>query len=503
MTDFSLKNSKSAIVSQSPSPKVAIIDQDTELSVITLGFESDDSNLLQGYAFSFGTDDSSGSFDVTIYPQESKGLQFGGKFNTNGYVKEYLFDVIKTFMIVKIWENKNDTCPSFIGVIHSKKFVAQAGANTNRRISISGTSVAGLVSTLKINLSFRASAISKQLVSQEALDKKLTVTLNDKTNLSEIFGAIWEAVSDLAGKYHNLTTPKIIEYINKWSQNAYGSRGSLPSMFSIEESKLKYPIACIFNGSDSDSFWDIIGKVLPSPIYEKFAISNGSGIIIRIREAPFDCAGNAYDGNTDAWNSLERIRIKSERVKDFQIEQNDNEVYTAFFAYLSGAAVSQDFALTLASQTDALGSADFVTSAEKFSKYGYRPLEVSFNGYGIAENKQTSGEQNASDLDMMKNMSLRMRHWFENLDTMLSGSITLATDFSEKKENRIFVGKKVSFLHGDFYVTKETHSWNYGGNPETKLTVTRGGDYSSGKYAELKNVTERYIELKKLIDDNK
>lgn len=503
MTDFSLKDSKSAIISQTPSPKIAIIDQDTSLSVVTFGFEADDSNFLQGYSFSFGTDDSSGSFDVTLYPQESKGVQFGGKFNKNGFVKEYLFDVIKPFMIVKIWENRNDTCPSFVGVIHSKKFVAQAGANTNRRINISGTSIAGLVSTLKINLSFRASAISKQLISQEALDKKLTVTLNDKSNLSEIFGAIWESVSELAGKYHNLTTPKIIEYIEKCSQDAYGSKGSLPSMFSIEESKLKYPVACIFNGSDSDSFWDIIGKVLPTPIYEKFAVSSGSGIIIKIREAPFDCTGNAYDGNTGAWNSLEKISIKSELVKDFQIEQSDNEVYTAFFAYLAGAAVSQDFALALASQTDALGAADFVTSAEKFSKYGYRPLEISFNGYGIAENKQAGGEQNTSDLDMMKNMSLRMRYWFENLDSMFSGSVTLATDFSEEKDNRIFVGKKISFLHGDFYVTKETHSWNYGGNPETKLTITRGGDYSNGKYAELKNVTERYIELKKLLDAGK
>ena len=44
------------------------------------------------------------------------------------------------------------------------------------------------------------------------------------------------------------------------------------------------------------------------------------------------------------------------------------------------------------------------------------------------------------------------------------------------------------------------HTWNFGGNPETKLTVSRGGDYSKKKFAQLKGITKRYSIFKKLLE---
>jgi signal peptidase I len=85
----------------------------------------------------------------------------------------------------------------------------------------------------------------------------------------------------------------------------------------------------------------------------------------------------------------------------------------------------------------------------------------------------------------MNNLSVRLKEWYCHLDEMYEGSIMLATDI---KENIPKVGDIVRFLGGAFYVIASEHHWNYGGNPETVLSVSRGSNYErvTGKHIDKK-----------------
>jgi hypothetical protein len=83
---------------------------------------------------------------------------------------------------------------------------------------------------------------------------------------------------------------------------------------------------------------------------------------------------------------------------------------------------------------------------------------------------------------------------------MYTGSITLATKIErsdQEKEWILCAGEKISFAGGEFYVIASEHRWNYGGNPETVLSISRGGKYDAGgSFSPLVNVAKCYQEFK-------
>jgi hypothetical protein len=90
-------------------------------------------------------------------------------------------------------------------------------------------------------------------------------------------------------------------------------------------------------------------------------------------------------------------------------------------------------------------------------------------------------------------------YWYSRLDEMYSGSITLITDFNEPKNNPR-AGCRAGFMGGEFYINQANHSWNFGGTPTIKLTVSRGmiydnGKMKAGKEGVIKNVGGRFSEL--------
>ena len=97
-------------------------------------------------------------------------------------------------------------------------------------------------------------------------------------------------------------------------------------------------------------------------------------------------------------------------------------------------------------------------------------------------------------------------NWYGHLEEMLKGTITIATIVNKeesKDEKTPMCGEIVSFLGGEFYVNEVEHTWNFGGNPETKLTVSRGGNYEKKKFAPLEGITKRYVLFKQLLDTAK
>lgn len=475
----------SQYISQAPQPIVRIVafdpktnKEDTENTIELRPSDTDkEKNILQNYSFKYSTSDTDGQFSLTLYP------------GNVGKEEIPIFDMIKPLQIVYIYErDKEAKIPDFVGVINRKKFVAQAGSGL--RISVTGKSVASFISRFKISLNLNAMSITNQLESQEALSVALTASFakGGIKKVSEVLKEIWNYSKLCASKCLKISNPDMEKYVSKYLGDNF---------FSFDnEIELAYPLASIFNGQNTIMFWDIVSGIIPYPVYEKFAFIDKSGKTkIKIREVPFDCSGDGL--GYSSWDKLEKdeTEIDPAIVKGFDFELSDDEVYTAFFSYVIGTPIEQDKALRLAAQTGGYGNQALEIYKKKAGIYGYSPLTVSFNGYGVPE-KDTKKEQDKRS-QSYKDLNKRIMNWYGRLDEMFKGTITLSTIVREQMP---MCGEIVSFLGGEFYVNETEHSWSFGGNPETKLTVSRGGDYSTKKFAPLKNITKRYSIFKKLLE---
>jgi len=484
-----------AVSYQSPQPEVVIWRPDK--SGTPLCFDISKRTLLQAYSFGNSINDEKGRFSLTFYP--------GDEENFIG-LDDAIFDEIHVMDIVEIYETNNhfiqkphyeqgittpniivkEVVPTFTGVIREKKFATQKTENgATRKCVVTGCSIVGLVHEFKMNFDMQATVITKELANNEEIQKQFTIKFiqNDNAPLkvADVIKEIWNSYIDLSKKYGKSSNPKIGEHINKWV-------GEADDIFDVDDSVFHYPIASIFKGQTTQTFFDVIANLIPKPVYEIFPyteVETGK-MRLKIREVPFDTIGE------NTWkNFMKPIEINPKYVKSFDVKQTDNEVYTVFFSYLVGYPLQEDKAIVLAMQ--GIGDMPNVEiDEEKFKVYGYRPLFVSFNGYGKADGTEDTGTG-----DRLKKLNERLKNWYENKDKFFSGSITMETDLSVDMPQ---AGEKISFLGGEFYVTDSEHNWTFGGSPETKLTIDRGGYYrnSKGTFEELTGISKRYKQFREL-----
>ena len=228
----------------------------------------------------------------------------------------------------------------------------------------------------------------------------------------------------------------------------------------------------------TQDFFSLIDEIIPSPVYEKFAYMGDDGKMkIKMRKVPF----SGMD-----WFGLQNTLIDSKILQSFDLTETDNEVYTAFYAYLNGYPIDEQKSLLLSTTIDKAGVDKVLKDTDAFKVYGYRPMIAHFIGYGTKD-----GEQDSDTPGSMAEMSEKLKEWYENLPDMLKGSITLSMVFDgNNATNKIQPGEVVSFLEGEFYVEGVTHSWNYGQGGEVNLSVSRGGKYVGGKFSgKIKNLT--------------
>jgi hypothetical protein len=433
-----------------------------------LSFGEGAGKVLQSYSFSSSVNDPKGAFSLTFYPDDDNGL----------YKDKSIFDMIEEMDIVRIYEQTyekgNYPYAAYTGVIRKKKLVAQMTDNGPRRsIVVSGHSIAGLVHEFYISLDTQAMEITQQIANSKQIEIELTTKLlrsgNKPIKVAEAINIIWKGFLELSSKYGKLSNPKAAKIIEKWM-------GENP--FDIDDSSFFYPIGSAFYGQNTKNFYSVIESLVSRPVYEIFPYTGKGETRVKIRIVPFD---------SDKWSKLnpDNKTIDPVLLKSFDIVQSDEEVYTVFFSYLDGYPVQMDKALILSTQR-VKGLPEVVLNEEKFGIYGYRPLYLSFHGYykSIGEDTTTSEE--------LTKLNKRLMEWFGNLEKMYTGSITMSTDVYSEMPN---AGEKIPFLGGEFYVVSSEHRWNYGGNPETTLAISRGGDYSGGSFKELKDVAKRYQEL--------
>ncbi|MGL4981272.1 MAG: hypothetical protein ACRC4W_00180 [Treponemataceae bacterium] len=431
---------------------------------------------MQSYNFNISVNDLMGSFSLIFFP------------NTGETANENLFDKIKTLDVVEIYESKagkESSRPVFTGIVKTKKFVAQASENGNvRRLSISGFAITSLVSQFTINLDIKAMALSKQFANNDNLRTALTLELStnpgEELSLKFIVKKIWDYFVNLSinENIQGLTTTKIKKYITAFMGDDF---------IESQDILFHYPLGSVFNAEGTQDFWSLIDDLLPSPIYEKFAYTDTeTGLMkIKIRQVPFSEEDWTTNPITESdWVKLPKKKIEAIELKDYELIQSDNEVYTVFYSYVLGSPFEFDKALILATQENAADST-IIHDKEKFEIYGYKPLICMFRGYGSKDGspKDTTTESN------MKSLNAKLRSWYGKMDEMLSGSITIAMTYDDEKQ--IMPGDRVSFLDGEFYVDGISHSWSYGQGGDVNLSVSRGGKYfSDGSFYEFTGATD-------------
>jgi hypothetical protein len=210
-------------------------------------------------------------------------------------------------------------------------------------------------------------------------------------------------------------------------------------------------------------------------LFARFDAETNKPVIVA-RQAPF---GDPDNGNYD-WLNLNPLHsIDPASLIAYDLEQSDEDVYTAFNSYVIGSPKSAEFYQAVS------GGVDYGSSVnkDKSAVYGFRLLTVSFTGFDRMQNEDAEDEKDKLTKALSK-LNAKLEYWFGRIDEMYSGTITLVTNFKDISKNPK-AGGRVNFLGGQFYVEKSVHSWNYGGTPINVLTVSRGMIYDDkGKIKE-------------------
>ena len=438
-------------------------------------FSADTDRALLSYNWNLSKDSVDGGFNITLYPES---VYSDGR-------KICLFDLIEKLDVVKIFEATGAyrDKPSFTGIIKQKKYVSQTiESGGTRRISLTGGAITGLVSEFYLNLDTNASILTDQMANNEFLRNDLTISVNTEDGefltIKNVVNKIWEAYLRLASAYG---TPTVGLYLQEFTNG---------NIFDIDDSEFKYNLGCVFDGNSTQDFFSLIDKIILNPVYEKFSCTDKDGIMhVKMRQVPFPYNSEGGELEHGAWDNLAVHEIKPKQLTAFSVTSSDNEVYTVFFGYLSGYPINEDKALRL-SYIDHEGMKDTtLKTSDRYSMYGYRPLNAHFIGYGKMKGETDSGKA-------LSLLSSQLKDWYADLPDMLSGDISIAMGSAD---DLIMPGELVSFAGGYFYVDAISHSWNYGGSGTINISVSRGGKYEDGKFSKFEGISD----IQNLIEDRK
>jgi hypothetical protein len=356
-----------------------------------------------------------------------------------------------------------------------------------RAITFSGKSIISVIAEYTVSLDLKIMGAPD--AGNVARDYILALS-NSQKNLSieDFMIKTWDFFVNLGANSNAVSSAEM----EKIAANFIG--GLSDCIETGSEKDMHYPIANAPFNQSNNVIANLWRNILPEPVYEIFAYCDretGKPKIMA-RESPFGCKET---GNKD-WSSLDIFEIDPIALIDYELNQSDEEVYTVFSAYLIGSAMSREF--NIGKEQDKQDDI-FAKDEEKLAVYGYKPLEVSFRGYDTQYTRTDDRKKTFAELNK------KAKYWYARLDDMYSGSLTLATDFikpkDEERDRNPRIGCRAKFLGGEFYITRATHRWQYGGTPTITLSVSRGMKYDEDGYQRegadgvLSDIGKRYKEL--------
>ena len=470
---------------QAPNPKIEIFSYMKPESPVMVFVPKENispgfCNGLISYSFSESVSSIEGEFSFTI--QEDP--------DGSGYTA---YDRIRNMFVVKIYEG-SDRTPAFVGVIHKKRVGKNlTDKGVRNTTSFSGESIAGLFS--RFQLAMNLSIMNVKDTGSE--NTQLTINLSSmKLNPKSFMKQTWESYIGMTmsglGKEVVLSNTVVSQIIDNFMGTDFLETPDT-------DADIAYPIAYAFYQQGINVITGIWQSILPPPIYEIFSrVDKAGNCKIVARESPFDSDDLTLNGISFSakWTRLYLTEVEAVKLTSFDLELSDEEVYTAYYSYLEGSAISRDKSVTI-SQLSSSGDQTTCIDSDKLAIYGYRPLEVNFRGYARQDpSKKKSTDINNNIYDKFTALNLRMKEWYGNINKMHAGSITLTTDFINPEKNP-HAGERLGFIGGQFYIKAANHSWAYGGTPTIVCTVNRGAKYSkSGVFiGEIENAGKTLIEL--------
>ncbi|MDR2534543.1 MAG: hypothetical protein LBD29_00745 [Treponema sp.] len=464
---------------QSPAPKLEIFTKgDPNKPDITYfpAPKAERWSKLLGYTFTESVDDLEGSFSFTVENEEVKKEE------------KSVFDLIPVRSIVKIYEGDLENAV-FIGIIRQRQIKkSMTSQGIKRSVVFSGKSIISCVAEYTLSLDIRIHNIAEPMSRNKDLTDRLTrkKEKGDLLTIKDFMKETWEhfkKVSEEAG----ISTTGVADIIKKFIGG--GNPNTFIKVTGIRQT-LHYDIACVFYNAANNVIVDVWRNILPENVYEFFSRCEDGEPKIIARQVPFE---------PEDWSSLDIYMISPISLTAYELDLSDEEVYTAFVSYIIGSAREREFYLGVY-QTS---KDDIVAHDRKKQKiYGFKPMELNFVGYDRQGNSPKEDGNRAALIEELRELNKMALYWYSRLDEMYSGSITVITDFN-KPETNPRAGCRAGFLGGEFYINKAEHSWNFGGTPTIKLTVSRGmiydnsGKMKDGKDGTIRNVGSRFRELEK------
>jgi len=430
-------------------------------------------NLLS-YTFSESTDDLEGNFSFAIENE------------TIDKKEKTVFDLIPVRSVVKIFEGNTEK-PTFVGIIRRREIKkSMTSQGVKRSVIFTGKSIISCVTEHCVSLDVRIQGISDNMSKNIDLTNKLS---REELTIKTFMIETWEHFKKVSEDVFERTGTATVG-IAKVIQKFLGDPGQFIDV-SGKGQGVRYDLACVFYNAANNYIADVWRNILPERVYEFFSRCEDGKPKIIARQVPFQ---------PEDWSSLDLYEISPISLISYDINQSDKEVYTAFASYVIGSAMEKKFYMAVTQTGD---DSTVKYDNEKTRLYGYKPLELNFNGYDRQGNAK-EGERSKLEEDF-KELNEMACYWYSRLDDMYTGSLTMTTDFN-RPENNPRVGCRAKFIGGEFYINKADHSWNFGGTPLIKLTVSRGmiydasGEMKDGPDGIIKNVGSRFRELEREVD---
>jgi hypothetical protein len=473
--------------SQSPRPRIEIIKPDGAsvwLKPDFSGFSPDGKSIasqnLLSYTFSEAVDDLMGSFSFSVENETARKPVLDNR-------GESLFDLIPLRSVVNIYEQDGEI-PAFRGIIRGRRIgLTMTASGVKKSAVFSGKSVISCITEFMVPLDQRIRGVSDSTAKNKELQAELSQNGLTIKSFMEKTWEFFKRVSDDVSKQSGFVNGRLLEIIDN---DKFIGKDFI--LVSGGETNLQYPVATMFYNQTNNYITDVWSNILPKPAYELFTRfdEEKNKPFIVARQVPF---GDPDNGNNDWLNLKPLYSIDPLSLVGYDLEQNDEEVYTAFNSYVIGSPKSKEFYQVVSERMDT----DIGINREKSAVYGFRLLSVSFTGFDRMGNESAKDREEELTKTLSK-LNARLEYWYSRIDEMYSGTITLITDFKDRTRNPK-AGSRVSFLGGQFYVEKSSRSWNYGGTPLNVLTVSRGMVYDNkGKITEqIPQIGKLYRELDK------
>lgn len=371
------------------------------------------------------------------------------------------FERVRPFDIVYI-EEWNEI--RYIGIVHDIELSGSMGGGA-RTITVTGNGIGQLLSSFKFIID--TFIYGQSTVAAAALEK-----LQGDLALVQNAGA---PISDLIRTLYNGWMDAMMNLSGEIGTAHLGIRSIIDALMDLNTSvstdmKTTFPLTTSLFQVGENCFWDIIQRLAPPPLYEVFGRTTPQGKYeIVIRETPFSI------GVGQSWDALNKVTVPLYYTTAYSFRVSDREVFTFYMAYISDSLYSGNEVMLMSADLGGdISVAIPQIDAEKWKKYGYRPLMCSFKYYSRDKDSDPSVNSNAKAA--LAQMSARLRTWYQNSDCLLTGSVSMMT----MKDNNPRAGERISYGGLDFYVEDSSHGWQYGGAMTTRLTLSRGADYANG-----------------------